>query len=521
MRLKKLMSLLVVGAMAVGLLAGCGSSEESETTTEGSTASESTTFEGFEETVEIEMYGLSFYGDDGLDEVLAAINEISEAEINVHVNYTVMDTATYAEQIGLMMSGGEAFDLVMATAIPVVGFTTMQSQNQLMDISEYLSIYAPETTELMSDYLACTTVDGATYGIPCYRIYNSSYYIIMRTDILEELDLVEEAEAIDSWSDYEAILQKVYEAQDSLPEDMQTNAVICSQDGQGTVLTGQYSDIATDDFSGNYGFETLSDSTKVIYVDEDGNVGNYFATEDYAAAIERVNSWYEAGYVYKDSATASDTGDTLMSNGITFSYVNLSEIGVEQSKATATGYDVTCVEIHSIPVQTSVGNQWAWCVPTTSENPEAAVAFMELMYTNSEIENLFVYGIEGRDYEVNDEGEAVVLEDAEYQSSDFFYGNQFLAYPAEGSGGDFREVSLESLESAEISEYFGCVVNTDDISNELTALSNVLSKYEAGLESGTLDPSTLDTMLDELEDAGMQTVLDFYQEALDAWLAEQ
>ena len=521
MRFKKLMSLLVVGAMAVGLLAGCGSSEESESTETSTASSESSEFTGFDETVEISMYGLSFYGDDGLEEVVAAINEISEAEINVTINFTPMDVATYSEQIGLMMSGGESFDLVLATAIPVVSFSTMQSQNQLMDISEYLSVYAPETEEMMSDYLACTTVDGSIYGVPCYRIYNSSYYIVMRTDILDELGLTEEAEAIDSWSDYEAILQQVADAQDELPEEMQTNAVISNQDAQGTVLTGQYSDIATDDFSGNYGFETLSDTNKIIYVDEDGNVGNYFATDDYAAMIERVHEWYEEGLVYKDAATSSDTGDTLMANGVTFSYVVTSEIGVEQSKATATGYDVTCVEIHSIPVQTSVGNQWAWCVPTTSENPEAAVAFMELMYTNSEIENLFVYGIEGRDYELNDEGEAVLLDDLSYQSSDFFFGNQFLAYPAEGSGGDFREVSLASLESAEISEYFGCTVNTDDISNELTALSNVLTKYEPGLESGTTDPSTIETMLEELEDAGMQTVLDFYQEQLDAWLAEQ
>lgn len=521
MKLRKAASLLLAGAMAAGLLAGCGSSEDSGSTAEESTASESTTFEGFEETVEIDMYGLSFYGEDGLEEVMAAINEISEEQINVHVNYTAMDVATYSEQIGLMMSGGESFDLVLVTAIPVVGFTTMQSQGQLMDITEYLSVYAPETEELMADYLDCTTVDGSVYAVPCYRTYNSSYYIIMRTDILEELDLVEEAEAIDSWSDYEAILQKVADAQDSLPEDMQTNAVITSQDGNGCVLTGAYSDIAADAFAEDYGFDTLSDTTKLIYVDEDGTVGNYFATDDYAATIERVHEWYEEGLVYKDAATTADTGDTQMANGITFSYIDTCEIGVEASKATSTGYDVTCVEIHSVPLQTLAGNMWAWGVPVTSENPEAAVAFMELMYTSAEIENLFVYGIEGRDYELNEEGEAVILEDGEYQSSDFFFGNQFLAYAPEGTGGDFREVALASLEEAEFSEYFGCVVDTDDISNEITAISNVLTKYQSGLESGTTDPALLEDMLAELEDAGVQTVIDHYQEQLDAWLAEQ
>ena len=162
MKWKKLVSILMIGAMAAGLMAGCGNATTEEEGAAGAStgaADAEDTFTGFEETQTIDMYGLSFFGDGGLTEVMDAINAISEEEINVHVNYTPMDVATYMEQIGLMLSGGEAFDLVMATAIPTVSFSTMQSQNQLMDISEYLDYYAPEMMELMSDYIAATTVE--------------------------------------------------------------------------------------------------------------------------------------------------------------------------------------------------------------------------------------------------------------------------------------------------------------------------------------------------------------------------
>lgn len=529
MKLRKLASILLVGAMASALLAGCGSAATEEEAAPGGNAGtsaeaeteEAEAFTGFDETENIEMYGLSFYGDNGLTEVMDAVNAITEEQINVHVNFTPMDVATYMEQIGLMLSGGESFDLVMATAIPVVSFGTMQSQNQLMDITEYMDEYAPELLEKMEEYMPATTVDGKIYGVPCYRIYNSSYYVIMRKDVLDQLNLTEQAQAIASWSDFKAILEQVRDAQDSLPEDMRTNAMISNQDAQGTVFTGQYSDIAADAFADDFGFETLSDTNKIIYVDEEGKVQNYFATDDYRATVERAHEWHEAGLIYKDAATSDETGDTLMRNGITFSYVVTSEIGVEQAKAAATGREIIAVPIHEIPVQTSVGNQWAWCVPTTSEHPEAAVAFLNLWYNSPELENLFVFGIEGRDYELNDAGEAVLKEDHQWQWDDFFSGDQFLAYPKEGSGADFREVSKASLDEATISPYYGCTVNTDPIANELTALSNVLKKYEAGLESGTTDPSGIDQMLSELESSGMQTVLDYYQEQLDAWLAEQ
>ena len=146
---------------------------------------------------------------------------------------------------------------------------------------------------------------------------------------------------------------------------------------------------------------------------------------------------------------------------------------------------------------------------------------MNLMYTDPDIENLFVYGIEGRDYELNDEGEACLLDSKVYQNSDFFFGNQFNAYPAEGTGGDFREKSLENMRSAKISPYYGCVIDTTPVANEMTALTAVKKKYEAGLASGSADISTLDTMNSELEGAGLQKYLDYYQEQLDNWKAEQ
>lgn len=525
MKRRKWLSILLAASMGCALLAGCGSSEED---TSGDTASTAAETEGetssvyFDETQEIQMYTLTMYDDDGLDDVEAAINEISEAEINVHINIEALDISAYMEQVGLMLAGGEAFDLVMCTSIPVVSFSTMQSQNELMDITEYLEVYAPETAELMSDYIGATTVDGSVYAVPCYRIYNSNCYLMMRTDILDELGLTEQAESITSWSEYEAILEEVYENMDSLPEDMQISYVMTIADAEGTVITNAYADVATDDFSGNYGFDLLN-TTGRIYIDEETDtVGSYYATDDYKTSIDRVYEWAQSGYIYADAATADDGADTGMASGACFSYVSQSEYGVEAVKEAATGFDLTVVEFAEIPIQTSNGSAWAWAVPTTSENPEAAVAFMELMYTNADIENLFVYGIEGKDYELNEEGEACILEDGEYQSSDFFYGNQFLAYPAEGTGSNFREEALAQMEEAEISPYYGFTVNTDEISNELTAISTVVTKYKPGLEAGSLSSEEyLQTMLDELDDAGLQTVIDYYQTALDEWLAEQ
>ncbi len=508
---KRIASLLLASLMAVTMLPTAAFAEELEA--EGDS----------EEIVELNMVNLGFFGENGKEEVIDAINEIAEREIGVHINFTTLDIQSYMTQVPLMITdANNPIDLVLVTSIPTTSFATFTAQKQLQDISPYLEEYAPETLELMGEYLPATTIGDAVYAIPCYRIYNSSYYLVMRKDVLNELGLMEQAEAISSWSDAKAVLQAVHDAQDTLPEEMQTTAMVCNMDAQGNVLLGMYIDTATDDFAGNYGFDTLGDSNRIIKVNEEGKVENFFATDDYRTIMERVKDWYDSDLVYKDSATSQDGADQSMAHGVTFAYCCQSEFGVEQAKRNETGYEVLCIPYVDVPIQTGNGNSWAWGVPVTSEEPEAAVAFMNLMYTNKEIENLFVYGIEGRDYELNEEGEACLLPDTkEYQSADFFWGNQFIAYPAEGSGANFREEALAQMQEAEISPYYGCVVNTDPIANTITALKNVLLKYQNTLESGSADLSSLDQMLTELDSAGLQEYLDYYQEQLDNWLAEQ
>lgn len=516
---RRLVALLMVSMLGTALLAGCGGTQE-EAADESSAAEQSD-----EDVTEINLYAITLGQTDGVAEVEDAVNEIAESEIGVHVNLTLMDANSYMEQIGLMLAGGESMDLMQITPLGTVGFNSCYSQNQLMDISGYLDEYAPELSETVGDYMAGMQINGGQYGVPGYRLLNSDMYFYMRADVLDQLGLREEAESADSWSDVEAIFEKVYAAQDSLPEELRTTSMISNSGGQGDVITVQPAMVGSDAWSEGSGYDTLGDSYYIVGVDDETDqVFSWYESEDFYNEISIVKSWYDKGYVYKDAALSQDTfGDTNMSTGIAFSNVAFSEPGVQQSKEAATGYELVCLKVSTGPVTTGSARSWGWAVPTTAEEPEAAVSFLNLMYTNETIENLLVYGIEGRDYELNEDGEAVVLEDALYTSNDFLWGNQFLAYPGAGQGGDFRETSFAEMQEAGISKYYGCSVDVDSISNELTAVNNVISQYYANLVSGS--SSDLDgdyqAFIDALKAAGVDTVIETYQSALDSWLAEQ
>ena len=104
---------------------------------------------------------------------------------------------------------------------------------------------------------------------------------------------------------------------------------------------------------------------------------------------------------------------------------------IRDSYAASCQQPVTCVELSKRFMATRNGTQFTWVVPTTAKEAEAAVAFMSLLYTSPEINNLLAWGVEGRDY-IIENGVARYpgdTADVPYHSADFIIGNQFLVTP--------------------------------------------------------------------------------------------
>lgn len=91
-----------------------------------------------------------------------------------------------------------------------------------------------------------------------------------------------------------------------------------------------------------------------------------------------------------------------------------------------------------------------------------------------------------------------------------------------GDEPDVWEQLGEFNKNAQSSPAKGFVWDNSGVLNEVTACNNVVEKYRAGLLTGCLDPETaIPQMNQELEAAGINTIIEAKQAQLDAWLAEQ
>lgn len=526
-RIQRLLALLLITAMTVTMFTGCGNSEKSTDSSSDATTGTDTTDTADvtvtepaeeEDMAEINVMILSLGPQgEGVKAVEDGINAITEKEINTHVTLNYVEVGSYAEQLSLAITGNEKVDLCLTTPIQTAGFSSMVAQNQLVPLNDLLSQYAPDALALLGDYVKGTTVNGNIYALPTYRALSSSAYILMRKDLLESAGQLEAAQAMTKWSDYEAILKAVTEKNDI--------AGVAGNDGDGTVITLQNAFLDTENFTDSTAYDNLGDTYKIIAVDDNGKVFNYFASEKYKTMLDRVRGWYEKGYVYKDSATTEEQGDALLKTNVTFSTVVNSELGVEVSRKASTGYDVVAKKLVSYPIGTGSCTKFTWAVPVCAQEQEAAVKFMNLMYTNSDICNLLSWGVEGRDFVVENGiakyPDGVTAENVQYHTADFLYGNQFLVYPWDGSAADLRDQAKAEMEAGGTSPYIGFSCDTSKVSNELTAMTIVIGEYKAALETGTADAAKYDEFLAKLKDAGVDKVVQEYQTQLDAWKANQ
>lgn len=460
----------------------------------------------------------------GLQDVEDAVNEITEPEINTHVTLEMLEPGNYAQQINLKMSSSEPFDLMVTMPSGTAGFTTMVSQNQFMDISELLQEYGQGIIDTLGEeLLQATTVNGKIYGVTTYRSLVTSNYIVMRTDVLEDLGLLEKAQNMTTLEEYEEILQAVKES-----DKWNYLAGIVASDLVGTCLPLGGTYVGENNFADDTCYDQLGDTNKFIAINPDGSdstIVNNFATEEYHKMYEVMHDWYEKGYVYGDVTTQTDKAEEMVKSNAAFSYFSQSEIGVEVSKSATCGMPMTCVKMVTMPISTSTTSKFVWTVPTTSQEPEAAIKFLNMMYTDARICNLLAWGVEGVHYQVKD-GVAYFMDGQDanncaYHTCDFIYGNQFLVLPWDGQSADFRDIALEEMENAQTSAYLGFICDTNAISNEISAVANVIAEYLPAIDSGVAEQDHYDAFLKKLDESGLPKIIEEYQNQLNDWLAQQ
>lgn len=537
---KKVMAMLLSSVMAVSLLTGCGGEKtetekdiKAEVETESDEANEVST-EGADngDFVELSFYMMNSPVND-LERILEKANEIIGEKLNAKLNLIMVDSASYADKMNLMINSGDAWDLCFAANWGGINFFENAAKGAYADLTDLIPLHAPETYSRIPESLwEGVKVDGKIYGLVNYQQWGVAKRdgFKFRSDLAEEFDFDwESIKGMSSVDALNAIEPFLGQALEKYPE-----------------MIGWETSSVTSFFADQplmWEMEAVGDmlSPGWVLLDEPTKVINQFATDDFKEYCSIMRNWYDKGYVRKDGATVKDITPDRKAGKIVAEFAQGWPDSVEFPGRADTGKMSMCtldiapavvVSTTRTIIPAAAASTASVSINAQSPNIERAIQLVELLNTNDELYLLITEGAEGTDYVYEEDGSFTHLDGQylfnwnEWQIGQSYSPDFTRALYEKNEAGDNEKRALsmiyEADQKAEISPLTGFTFDPSPVKTQIANCSSVISEMIPALSSGSVDPeSALPEFLQRLETAGVDEIIAEKQSQLDTWNASK
>lgn len=511
---KRIISLLLTMSMAVSLLAGCGSSsgasaggDETASQADSAGSTESASKTGEYPVIRI-PYTIVFDSFDA-DKVQDALNEIMREKAGAEVELVGIEFANWSTQLNLMLTGSNN-SLDLFSSFWYTSVNNLAANGQALPLDELLASDGQGILDAykgMEEYLNCGQINGKVYGIPCIYAWSSENLYQVRTEDSE-------AAGID-WSkinDLEGMTDAMIKMKEKNPDKF-------------------YIPGSTDPYWIPKGIDYLGDTNYLGVMTDPVNttkIENYYESEYLKNLLNYVKEWKENELFSPDPL--SNNQPTLMSmvlgiaNGTTgYSWDATASI---KSNAVQNGMDVVGAAVSEPLATTGDVTTYMWHISPFSKNPEAAMRVLNVLFTDSEAAQIAANGIEGLEYEINENGqmkypEGKTMGDLGWSAASMAYWpNVTLCKTWEYEDTDIYTQMAEKNKKAFKSLALGFQFDSTSVADQMTACANVVSQFYTPIMYGEVDiESSLAEFNKQLYAAGLQDIMTEKQKQLDAWLA--
>ena len=531
--MKRKLALLLAGMMVVGTLAGCGSKGEeaaapaaepaeqaevvdAEAADDGTAAAEAAEERKASGNYpKVVIAYMNFAGTPkGIERISQKMSEITEEKIGVDVELQIMDAASYAQNMSLMLASGEQVDLFNTVS---VGFMPCVNKGYLMDLDEddLLQTYGQDIIAAFKPLeLNANRVNGTLYGIPVKKDDAAGQFgISIPASLLDEIGYdyasmykSEDDEIIyTDLDEIEGILSQLHEAH---PEKTTFYMDVSSVVTQCLLI----------DMVGGDPFGVLNDPINSL------EVTDLFTGDQYMDLCRRMYKWNQMGFFSKDALTETLATTVQVKAGSLCAYKTATKPGIRQQESNLCGEPVVIFQCGPDFKKSNTYNTMPWAINQNCEDPVAAMQVLNLLYSDPDLATIFCWGEEGKEWVETEDGHITFPEGVDAQNSEYFNNvnwelcNQFIAKIWEGEKLDIWEKMQKFNDEAQASKAMGFTWDNSDVSAEYTALANVYAEYQAQLELGFVDPDVVVPEMEErLKAAGLDDYIAAKQAALDAW----
>ena len=435
------------------------------------------------------------------------LNTLHE-DFKVHLVITAIGDYFSKIPMELASGGDDAPDVVQVFSV-----ADWANQGYIIPLDDYLNKELKGTYDMIHDIMGNGRVAGKTYMMPRYFgtvldwkwIYNKELVDAAGIDVSKITDLDTLGEAL-------AELKEVYPDEHFLVYLNQFDRIL--QSNTHTSPVGTYA-------------ATVGDSTQLV---------NYYETDAFKEAIYKAYDWRQKGYADPEGSANTLSHDAVVmggsSKGVIMGHSNDCESIAQMFTTTADYGDGQTHEFGAVTIAIDdlATDTLGIGIAHYCKYPERAAKFINLLYTDQFVWDTIIYGAEGQDYVWNaDQTKVNYPEGLDFNSipyncmyscgmigNGFDYFLEFESGDETGSNGGYGKYLFES---AGVPPLYGFIPTTENVMNEVTAVSNVVEQYSDVLLYGDVNPDEqYPVFLAALKDAGIDKIIAEFQAQADAWL---
>ena len=480
--MKKFLAFSLVVAMGLSFVA-CGGGEKTTSSNDVPT---------------LEWY---VHGDKQQDiaSVMEEANKIVVPEIGAKIDLKFIDQGAYSEKMKMMMASGTAFDMCFTGYVNP--YATAAQRGGLLALDEYLTDM-PDLYNSIPEYTWKTVkYNGSIYAVPNLQVMGLQMNFYTFKDLADKYGLSEKLDPLEK-IDTKTIEEYLQQIKDNEPS---------------------YYPVRFNYDIGFFQTQPYSDSVMSLikaYFDENGNfkeITTEVYHEKYEWALEKAKEWYDRGFVREDIVSMS--GDTAEFNAGKYAcWMEKWKPGIAQEQLQKFGREVVSYQLSECTYPSHAPDAMTG-VSRTSKNPELAMKMIELVNNDKKLYNLICFGIEGKHYNLDENGRVVYNEAAGYAPKACWkFGNQFNALLLPGQPDDVWEQTIEMNDTAIRSPLAGFNVNQLPITTEIAAVASVNSEFSKIEKGASYDKATFDAYIKKLKEAGIDRIIEEVNSQYEEWL---
>ncbi|MGN0178008.1 MAG: ABC transporter substrate-binding protein [Monoglobaceae bacterium] len=419
------------------------------------------------------------------------VNKYLEGKLPVTVKLNALDWGSVRQKLNTMIAGGEKFDICYTDT---ESYQSQAAKGAFVPLNELMDKYAPKTKEMLGeDFLKGSQIDGVNYAIPANKDKGHSWGIIFRKDIADKYNLTDKIKAAKTFDDLNPILDFIKEKEPDL---------IPLKESKDKCMSSLID------------FDEISFPGAFYANGNDGVVVNMIETPEFMEACKKTREHYLNGYLNEGGSIGTS------SDAKAFMSIVMLKPGKAKETQVAKGMEYDQVELTEarMSVKDTMGAMMA--ISRTSEQPELVMQFMELFNTDEYLNNLIVFGIEGKHYNKVSDKTIELIQDSGYGYPDmrWEFGNTFLQYLTTAEDSNKHETMQMFNNSLKTSQYLGFNFNPESVKTEIGACLNVKEQFNQRCAEGMEDPEELVPMyIDKLKRAGSDKIIQEIQRQYDEW----